>query len=221
MSDAPPSSHVVEVTDDVAGEFAERVVEAFHYRPDERFPLAVCGGPVAAECYERLASHGETQIDWWNVELFWADECRVPPDHEDSHERLARDILLDRVGAAFAVHPLRDEASLQEAAAALATRHLDVVHLDLGADGRLSSLFPGAAFSGAFAATRDPAGVVPHERYSLGYDAIDQAGAVFITAIGQAVRSALAAVRAGADVPGNRLRCPRVTWLADRAAGLA
>jgi 6-phosphogluconolactonase len=221
MSDAPPSSHVVEVVDDVAGEFAERIVEAFHYRRDERFSLALSGGPVAAQCYERLASHGETQIDWWNVELFWADECRVPPEHADSHERLARDILLDRVGAAFAVHPLRDDASVEEATAALASRHLDVVHLDLGADGRLSSLFPGPTFAGAFASTRDPAGVLPHERYSIGFDAIDHAGAVVVTAVGHGVRAALAAVRAGADVPGNRVRCPRVTWLADRAAGHA
>lgn len=224
MSDAPPQpaslprAQRLEIVPDVAGEFAERVVEAFHYRPDERFSLALCGGPVAAQCYERLAFHAETQIDWWAVEVFWADECLVPPDHVDSHERLARDILLDRVGAAFALHPLRSADAVAAAAAELAARRLDVVHLDLGPDGRLSSLFPGVPATEAFGPTVDPTGLAAHRRYTIGYDAVDQAASVLITAVGAGVREALAAALAGDDVPANRLANPNITWLVDRAA---
>jgi 6-phosphogluconolactonase len=219
MRDAPPRHEVLTVVDDVAAEFAEQVVEAFHYRPEEHFTLALSGGPVAATCYERLATHAETQVDWWHVELFFADECQVEPEHPDCHERLARTVLLDRVGAAHLVHPLRDAATVQAAGAALEGRHLDLVHLDLGPDGRLSSLFPGApAIGSLFGATRDPSGVAPHGRWSIGHRALDDAGTVVVTASGERVRRALADVRAGADVPGTRLRARHVVWLADHDA---
>ncbi|MCC6436574.1 MAG: 6-phosphogluconolactonase [Acidimicrobiales bacterium] len=228
MSDAPPRTRELAVVSDVAGEFAERIVEAFHCRSGERFCLALTGGAVAAECYERLATHGETQIDWWQVELFLADECAVDFEHADSHERLIRLMLLDRVGAAHLVYPLRDEGSRGAAADALAARALDVVHLDLGADGRLSSHFPGAAPAvgasvGASAEelvirTVDPLGIAAHERFCLAWPVIERAGCVVVTAVGAGVAGAFAAVQAGLDVPGNRLRNDRVVWLADRAA---
>lgn len=219
MRDAPPQPGALIVVHDVAAEFAEQVVEAFHYRPEEHFALALTGGSVAADCYDRLARHSETQVDWWQVELYFSDECRVDPDHPHCHERLARTVLLDRVGAAHLVHALRDDDTVAGAVAALAGRGLDLVHLDLGADGRLSSLFPGASeIVGAFGPTRDPAGVTPHDRWSIGPLALRRAATVLVTASGKGVRGALAAVREGADVPGNRLASRRVVWLADHAA---
>lgn len=220
MGDAPPRAHELTVVEDVAAEFAERVVEAFHCRPSERFSLALTGGPVAAECYDRLATHGETQIDWWQVELFLADECQVDPSHSDSHERLIRLMLLDRVGAAYLVHPLRDERTLAAAGTALESRPLDFVHLDLGADGRLSSIFPGTPTPAGTAVlqTDDPLGVTPHRRYCLSPGVVEQARCIVITAVGAAVAGALEAVQRGADVPGTRLHTDRVVWLADRAA---
>lgn len=222
MKNAPPRAPELAIVTDVAGEFAERVVEAFHCRSGERFALALTGGPVAAECYERLATHGETQIDWWQVELFLADECRVDPDHEDSHERLVRLMLLDRVGAAHLVYPLRDDRSFVAVAEALRERPLDLVHLDLGPDGRLSSYFPSAdpvtAEGGAVSRTSDPLGRSAHDRFCLSPAVIERAGCIVATAVGHSVAGALAAVRAGEDVPGTRLGNERVVWLADRAA---
>jgi hypothetical protein len=115
----PPPSPSFEVVDDLPGEFAERVVEAYHYRAVERFALAVATGDVARQCYERLALHAEAQIDWWLVEL-WASDLD-----------LVRQALLNRVGAAYAVH------DLDPAHAAVPDR-LDVVHLDLRPDGSLT-----------------------------------------------------------------------------------
>ena len=43
------------VVDDVPGELAERVIEAFHDRPNDGFSLAVSGGETARRSYERLA----------------------------------------------------------------------------------------------------------------------------------------------------------------------
>ena len=49
------------VVDDVPGEFAERVIEAFHARPGEDFSIALSGGDTARSCYERLATVGGSQ----------------------------------------------------------------------------------------------------------------------------------------------------------------
>ena len=62
------------VVDDVPGEFAERVIEAFHSRPGDAFSLGLSGGETARRCYERLAADGAEQIDWWAVDVYWGDE---------------------------------------------------------------------------------------------------------------------------------------------------
>ena len=68
------------VVDDVPGEFAERVIEAFHARPHDAFSIAVSGGPTARACYQRLADDAGSQIDWWKVDVYWGDERCVPHD---------------------------------------------------------------------------------------------------------------------------------------------
>ena len=94
--------------DDVPGEFSERVVEAFLHRPGDGFSLALSGGETARRCYETTGRRRRSdQIDWWQVDVYWGDERCVPPGHPDSNERLVREALLERVGAANAVYPMR------------------------------------------------------------------------------------------------------------------
>ena len=90
-----------ELTEDLPGAFARHVVEAFAARQSEIFSLALSGGATARRCYERLASDGRADVDWWHVDVYWGDERCVPHDHVDSNYRLAREALLDQVGAAF------------------------------------------------------------------------------------------------------------------------
>ena len=183
--DPPPSrppSRDLQVVDDIEGEFAERVVEAFHYRPDELFRLVLTAGDVARRCYERLALHAEMQIDWWLVEVWTHDT------------ELARRTLLDRVGAAYALHDLLAEVTdAPTGADAARRRHPDVVHLDLAADGGLVGQMP--------------VGWAP--------------ALVIVTACGADCTRALADIRAGAEVPVNRLNGRNLVILADRAAAAA
>ena len=134
------------VVDDVAGEFAERVVEAYHGRPNDGFSLALSGGETARRCYERLAEDAGKQIDWWTVDVYWGDERCVPLDHEASNYRLGREALLERVGAVNANFPMRCEDGPDPYQLRLGELgRIDVVHLGLGADGHTASLFPGSA----------------------------------------------------------------------------
>ena len=211
------------VVDDVPAEFSERVIEAFHARPDEGFCFAVSGGDTARRCYERLAADGADQIDWWQVDVYWGDERCVPPDDADSNERLVREALLQRVGAANAVYPMRcDEGADPYQQRIAEIGRLDVIHLGLGDDGHTASLFPGSPALDAdpgrlVVMNHDPSGHNPHERMTFTLSAIARGRLVIVTVEGENKRSALEAVRAG-DVPASRIEGEHVLWLVDRAA---
>ena len=133
------------VVDDAPAEFAERVIEAYHGRPNDGFSIALSGGDTARSCYERLADDAGNQIDWWAVDVYWGDERCVPLDHEDSNYRLGREALLEKVGAVNANYPMRCEEGADPYQLRIGELgRLDVVHLGLGPDGHTASLFPGS-----------------------------------------------------------------------------
>lgn len=212
------------VVDDVPREFAERVIEAFDGRANEDFSLALSGGGTARRCYEKLAEVGAEQIDWWHVDVYWGDERCVPPDSPDSNERLGREALLERVGAAHAIHPMRcDEGPEPYQLLVGELGRFDIVHLGLGADGHTASLFPGSAALSAdpgllVALNDDPSGVHPHRRMTLTYAGIARARLVLFTVAGADKRDAMQAVYEGRDVPAARVEADRVVWLVDRSA---
>ena len=215
----------VVVVDDVAPEFAERFVEAFHNRPDDGFSVAVSGGPTARRCYERLAADAGDQVDWWQVDVYWGDERCVPPEDDASNERLVREALLERVGAANAVYPMRcDDGPDPYQQRIAAAGRLDLVHLGLGPDGHTASLFPESEALNAdpgrlVAMNEDPTGRNPHPRMTLTYSGIARARLVLFTVSGESKRDAFAAVRRGDPTcPATHVRAERVVWLVDRAA---
>jgi len=215
----------VVVVDDVAAAFANHVIEAFRDRPDEGFSLTLSGGSTAARCYERLAANGADQIDWWQVDVYWGDERCVAPEDPDSNERLGRQTLLERVGAANAVYPMRcdDGPDPYQQRVAQAGR-LDLIHLGLGPDGHTASLFPGSPALDAdpgrlVVMNTDPTGNNPHERMTLTFSGIARARLVIFTVSGEQKRAAFAGVRTGDEsFPAARVRADRVVWLVDPAA---
>jgi 6-phosphogluconolactonase len=211
------------IVDDVPGEFAERVIESYHSRPNERYALALSGGETARQCYERLAEDAGTQIDWWKVDVYWGDERCVPHDHVDSNYRLAREALLDRVGAANATHLMRcAEVDAYQLRIGDLGR-FDLIHLGLGPDGHTASLFPQSPALDAdpgrlVTLNHDPLGNNPYERMTLTFAGIARARQVVFTVMGDGKADALAKVSRGDDVPAARVRAERCTWLVDRSA---
>ena len=213
------------VVDDVTTEFAERVIEAFHTRPGDTFSMALSGGDTARQCYERLASDGGTQIDWWKVDLYWGDERCVPLDDPDSNYRLAREALLDRVGAANATYPMRCEEGPDPYQLRVGELgRFDVIHLGLGPDGHTASLFPASAALEAdpgrlVVMNEDPTALNVHPRMTLTLAGIARAHMVIVTVAGADKREALARIAAGdPTAPASHVKAERVVWLADPAA---
>jgi len=213
------------VVDDVPGEFAERVIEAFHGRPHDAFSLALSGGDLARHCYERLADDAGSQIDWWKVDVYWGDERCVPLHDERSNYRLVRESLLEKVGAVNANYPMRcDEGPDPYQLRLGELGRFDVVHLGMGPDGHTASLFPDSAGLDAdpgrlVVMNDDPSGRNPLPRMTLTLAGIARARLVLVTVTGDAKREALARVAADDEsTPAARVRADRVLWIVDPAA---
>ncbi len=181
--------------------------------------VALAGGRTPRALYERLAL---LPYPWGEVEVFFGDERCVPPDHPASNYRMAREALLDRVGAR--VHPMvgcDPEAYERELASVFGPGppRFDLVLLGLGEEGHTASLFPG-----------DPALEVSdrwvvlvrgpdHLRMTLTLPVLSAARVALFLVAGSAKRGALAGLLAGAaDLPAARVRAERVVVVADPAA---
>jgi 6-phosphogluconolactonase len=212
------------VVEDVPSAFAERVVDAFHGRVDDEFSLAVSGGATARASYEKLAVVGAEQIDWWLVNVLWSDERCVAADHPDSNQLLVRQALLEKVGAANAVYPMRCEEGPDSYQLRLGEMgRIDVVHLGMGPDGHTASLFPNSQALNAdpgvlVTMNEDGSGRNPHRRMTLTYSGIARGRLVIFTVAGEAKREAMQAIYDGADLPAARVTADRVIWLVDPAA---
>jgi 6-phosphogluconolactonase len=108
--------------------------------------IVLTGGSGPGDAYRRAA---ELAPDWSNVTLWWGDDRCVPPEHEWSNYRLAKETLLDQLQQQpREVHRIRGELAPHDAADQL-DRELDGVDLDfmllgLGPDAHVASLFPGS-----------------------------------------------------------------------------
>jgi 6-phosphogluconolactonase len=163
--------------------------------------------------YERLSKF---DLDWGAWHVWWSDERDVPPDHELSNERLARETLLDRVGVPDdRVHPLRSaDVELPD--------RFDLVLLGIGPDGHTASLFPGQSEVDA----ADPVVFVPEAglepyvpRYSFSLAYLNAQPLVAFLVGGERKRQTLSRVLAGDEtLPAARVQAQTTVVLTDEAA---
>ena len=228
MPDVAGLQGEVVITPDVTGAFAQEVVAAFARREQDTFSLALTGSDDARACYLRPAADAEDLIDWWKVDIYWADERCIPHDHEDSNYRMARESLLDRVGAANATHLMRCAEGPDSYQLRLGDLgRLDLVHLGLGADGHLAALFAGSEALDTdpgrlVSMSEDPSGSAPYQRMTLTPGGLARSRTILITVPDGSRAEALAAVASGADVPASRIDAAHVRWIVhpDAAAGI-
>lgn len=122
-------------------DFKQRFIDAAHTAITARgvFTCALTGGS-AVKMYAQLAN---ADLDWKRIEFFLGDERLVPLESEDSNYHAIRAAL-----PKARLHPVRIELSPEAAAAdyaRLLPAQLDLVHLGMGPDGHVASLFPGHA----------------------------------------------------------------------------
>lgn len=136
----------------IAQSFADQARAAADARG--RFSVALTGGSGPVEAYRLLGEEPfRSAVPWAGVHLLWGDERCVPPGHERSNFRMANETFVARVPVPPAnVHRMRGELPPEEGAARYAEElaaffgpgvpRLDLVHLGVGPDGHVASLFP-------------------------------------------------------------------------------
>jgi 6-phosphogluconolactonase len=136
----------------LAESFAARAMEAVRARG--RFSVALTGGSGPVRAYRLLGEEPlRSRIPWEGVHLFWGDERCVPPGHARSNFRMANEAFISRVPIPAAnVHRMRGELPPAEGAEAYAeglaaffgpgVPRFDLIHLGVGPDGHVASLFP-------------------------------------------------------------------------------
>ncbi|NJD55251.1 MAG: 6-phosphogluconolactonase [Nitrospirae bacterium] len=133
--------------------FAEASAEAVSLR--NRFSVALSGGSTPHRLFHLLGSSHRGKLDWGHVQIFWADERCVPPDHEQSNFSVTHEALISRIDIpAENIHRIRGELRPEEAAAkyerdlrayfgVTGIPRFDLILLGVGEDGHTASLFPG------------------------------------------------------------------------------
>jgi 6-phosphogluconolactonase len=215
-----------------AREFAAKAEEAIEDRG--RFAVALAGGSTPKAMYVILARDYADRIDWSNVHVFFGDERTVPPDHEDSNYRMARETLLEhiRVGG---VHRIRCELSPDEASTAYEEElrdffreeppRFDLILLGIGADGHTASLFPETPALDVHDrwVVANPVPKLDTTRITLTVPVINAAGSVVFLVAGEDKAAALKEILEGEadprEYPARLIQSPdEPEWRLDRAA---
>lgn len=193
-----------------------------------RFLLALSGGRTPAEMLRRLA---QEPLPWERVHIFQTDERVAPRGSPERNLSLLEHALIRSTTIpASNLHAMPVEAaSLPQAARdyaaelrALAGRPavLDLVHLGLGADGHIASLFPGDAALDVTDADCVMTGMAHGQsRMTLTLPLMSRAARLLLLVTGESKAPALARlVRGDPTMPAGRLRRSRITIVADAAA---
>lgn len=231
--------HVFDTPEELAAAaargFVEKAAEAIAGRG--RFAVALAGGSTPKATYEVLARDHAAGLEWDRVHVFFGDERTVPPDHEDSNYRMAKEALLDHVPLG-GVHRMRGELPPDEAAEAYeeelreffgadATPAFDLVMLGIGDDGHTASLFPGTDALEVTDrwAVANPVPKLETVRLTLTVPVLNAARVVWFLVAGGGKAGALEEILSGdADAREYPAKLVRPTggpvWYVDRAAGV-
>jgi 6-phosphogluconolactonase len=181
-------------------------------RSGKPYCVALSGGRITQKFFLLTAEKAlARKTPFKHVHFFWADERCVPPDDPESNFKLADDLLFQPLGISTSqIHRLRGElppeagvAQANEEISLIAPKEngqpiLDLVHLGMGEDGHVASLFQNARSEPEKSANcNEPFIFVPNSpkppphRISLNFKAIAAARRVWVLVSGTGKEAAL------------------------------
>jgi len=202
------------------------------------FRVALSGGTTPKRLFNTLSTpRFRRRVDWGRTRVYFVDERCVPPSHERSNYRLAKEHLLDPLCVSPAnVFRMKGEGEPRRAAADYEkllrgefrgrVPRFDFLLLGLGADGHTASLFPGTkALREKIRWVAANSGPSPEEwRLTLTLPVLNAARrVVFLVAGGDkanVVSTVLAKKPGYRKLPASRVRPPRgsLVWIVDESA---
>ena len=193
--------HIFETREEAAMAAAQRIGEALLRRLDGQgeASLVVSGGTSPAGVFAELA---KTTLPWSDVHVILSDERWVPPEHEDSNEKLVRETLLAGGAQDASLLPVyRPDVTIEERCSEISEELLQAPFpfacalLGMGEDGHFASLFPDAENlqEGLDVDSRQlcipvQTAASPHPRVSLTLSALSRSDEIVLLIFGDAKR---------------------------------
>ena len=200
--------HIFETREEAAIAAARRIGEALLLRLDGQgaASLVVSGGTSPAGVFAELA---KTTLNWPGVHVILSDERWVPPEHEDSNEKLVRETLLAGEAQDASLLPVyRPDVTIEERCSEIGEELLQAPFpfacalLGMGEDGHFASLFPDAENlqEGLDVDSRQlcipvQTAASPHPRVSLTLSALSRSDEIVLLIFGDAKRDVYEAAR--------------------------
>lgn len=193
------------------------------------FRIALSGGNTPRPVYEEVARRAP-DLPWERIFITFGDERCVPPEHEKSNYRMARESLFtsaavpDRsiarlrgeLDPALAAQEYEEQLDVLAAQRGEIIYRHDLILLGLGPDGHTASLFPGTAALEE-TARRVVANFVPQLnewRLTFTYPLIAAAREVCFLVAGNKNDQLIDAVLAGEQqYPAARVKADEVHWI--------
>ena len=179
----------------LAAEVATRLAQGIAQRGKAH--LVVSGGSTPLQLFSLLS---QTEIDWAKVVVLLADERRVAVEHQDSNERMVRNVLLSGHAADaefFSLVAGLDATNVDVSSVSQALVDMprfDVVILGMGEDAHTASLFPCSEEIAEGLKTEEGALITrpttaPHQRISLSRQRLQNTEYGVVHIVGETKRS--------------------------------
>jgi 6-phosphogluconolactonase len=205
--------------DDAASAVAARIESALQRRLQSQAEVVfvVSGGTTPAAVFSQLSRR---KLEWKRVQVVLSDERWVPPEHEDSNEKMVREQLITSFAGDLRLLPFyADDISIGSRCAAISDdiRELPLPFactlLGMGEDGHFASLFPGISNlregldpNSAAMCIAVTTGASVHQRISLTLPALTMSDEILLLAYGEKKRTIIErAVRQDLDLPVSNL----------------
>jgi 6-phosphogluconolactonase len=207
-----PMDNVFDTRDQAAIAAAQRIEDALVRRLDAQgdASLVVSGGSSPAGVFAELAGKA---LAWSDVHVILSDERWVPPDHDDSNEKLVRETLLTAEAREAKLLPVyKAGMTIDDRCGELNDELREVPFpfacalLGMGEDGHFASLFPDAANLEEGLDVDSPqlcmpvtTAASPHPRVSLTLSALSRSDEILLLIFGDAKRRVYEAARDAAN----------------------
>lgn len=122
---------------------------------DSFISVLLSGGSTPKQVFAHLPSHVKKSIHWNKIKFFWGDERCVPPDHDESNYKMAKEFLLKQIPVpvenTFRIrgenNPVEEAKRYsitvqKELTSISGVPRFDLIMLGIGEDGHIASIFP-------------------------------------------------------------------------------
>lgn len=147
--------HIFKSPEELANEFASRLMNWVEIHSGNEFHLAISGGKTPDLLFDILAEKYSNSILWQKIHFWWVDERMVPPTHPESNFGVVQKLLFSKIAVPEEnIHRIKGENTPDEEAFSYSSQIkeklpfengwpvFDLILLGMGDDGHTASIFP-------------------------------------------------------------------------------